>query len=134
VAGWGCGGGKPTDFREIDEAFFAGSRSPADNVADLQAQVAANRDGVRAMQEFAEQASGAVLAEQMEALFVRSARAMKEALGGVSVCEARDALDDGSAICVKLSVRDGLRVDFAGSAGGRRAWVAWAQWLPCAHE
>lgn len=107
----------PTDFREIDEAFFAGSRSPADNVADLQAQVAANRDGVRAMQEFAEQASGAVLAEQMEALFVRSARAMKEVLGGVSDCEARDALDDGSAICVKLSVRDGLRVDFAGSAG-----------------
>ncbi len=96
------------------------ARAPDDNVADLEAMVAANRAGERLLR--------ALVAEQGLARIETTMRQLQEAAGrkvareiarlgeGEHVFE--DALDDGTAIRVRLTVRgERMRIDFAGSGG-----------------
>lgn len=106
----------PTPFSEIGPGFFDKSRAPADNHADLLAQVAANRHGVRTLQEMAANSSPATVLGHMEDLFKRAGDLLKDSLHHFEPCQACDAMDDGSLIRVALSFDEKLRVDFRGSA------------------
>ena len=108
---------KPTRYEELGDDFFAASRSPADNRADLKAQVISNRHGVRSFLALVEQSSASCVISQMKALYERSADLLARGLVDFVPCEASDALDDGSPICVRLSFAEKLQVDFRGSAG-----------------
>lgn len=107
----------PTLFEEIDESFFKSSRAPADNFADLVAQVEANRHGVREVIKLVSASSASIVSGHMKSLFNRSSAILAEVLEGFSGASASDALDDGSLIKVGLSFDGGrLVVDFSGSA------------------
>jgi 5-oxoprolinase (ATP-hydrolysing) len=107
----------PTLFDEIGPDFFNESRSPADNIADLTAQVSANRHGVAAIREMVASSSVATVANHMEGLYQRATEILARSLTGFSDCRAADQMDDGSVIQVAMSCHDKLRIDFTGSAG-----------------
>ena len=107
----------PTLFDEIGPDFFNESRSPADNIADLTAQVSANRHGVAAIREMVASSSVATVANHMEGLYQRATGILARSLTGFSDCRAADQMDDGSVIQVAMSCHDKLRIDFTGSAG-----------------
>ncbi len=94
------------------------ARSPDDNVADLEAMLAANRKGEALLAELA--------SEQGLDTVLRHMQALQEAAGAkVSHELARfedgtrafaDALDDGTPIVVRLELRKGrVRIDFGGT-------------------
>ena len=107
---------RPVEAEMLDRDFFAESRSPGDNLADLQAQVAANRHGVAEFSRLIEESSLAVVESQMAALYDRAAACLGAKLPTLPQGVAEDALDDGSVIRVRLSGVDQLVVDFSGSA------------------
>jgi len=94
------------------------ARSPDDNVADLEALVAANRAGEAQLR--------ALLSERGAALVELTMAELQAAAGATVAREiARlgdgdyafaDALDDGTPVCVRLSVRgERMRIDFTGT-------------------
>jgi 5-oxoprolinase (ATP-hydrolysing) len=103
-------------------ALLAGARWPArnpdDNVADLEAMVAANRAGGRLLGELvAEQGHAVVEATMAQLQAAAGAKVAREiARLGDGEHAFADALDDGTPVRVKLTVRGGrMRVDFAGT-------------------
>jgi 5-oxoprolinase (ATP-hydrolysing) len=109
----------------LDEAAIravlarGGARRPDDNVADLVAQVAANRAGAELLLAARARRGDDVLAymrhvqDQAAALVAREIAALPD---GVHAFE--DRLDDGAAIRVTVTVRgDRMTVDFTGTAG-----------------
>lgn len=98
------------------------SRVPADNLADLRAQLAANTQGAEALREFARRAGRDAIAGAMRSLAARAEAGVRRALVRLGVESARfgaeERLDDGSPIRVRIDI-DGERavIDFAGSAG-----------------
>lgn len=95
------------------------SRNPADNIADLQAAVAANRRGEQALLRLAGEHGAAVVREHMDALKARAERLLTDAL--VRLPQGRrtttEYLDDGSPLSVAIEIADGRAViDFAGTA------------------
>lgn len=107
---------RPVEAEKLDRDFFAESRSPGDNLADLKAQVVANRHGVAEFSRLMEDSSRAVVEGQMAALYDRAASCLAEKLPQVPEGSAADSLDDGSVIRVRLSGGERLVVDFSGSA------------------
>jgi 5-oxoprolinase (ATP-hydrolysing) len=94
------------------------ARRPDDNVADLVAMVAANRAGERLLGDFvAEQGMRAVvvtMAQLQAASAAKVAREIAALPDGTHRFE--DALDDGTPICVALTVDgDTMQIDFAGT-------------------
>jgi 5-oxoprolinase (ATP-hydrolysing) len=94
------------------------ARNPDDNLADLEAMVAANRQGERLLSALVEELGCAAvegaMAELMEAAAALVAREIRR-VGDGSFAFA-DALDDGTPVCVRLEIAgDRLRVDFAGT-------------------
>lgn len=93
------------------------SRAVEENLADLKAQVAANRMGVIALEAMAKRGGDEWLQGGMGALFTRADQLMVRRLQQEGEWKAKDALDDGTAVEVFLRGREGrLEVDFAGSA------------------
>lgn len=107
---------RPVAAEMLDRDFFAPSRSPGDNLADLKAQVAANRHGVAEFSRLIGDSSLALVESHMAALYDRAAFCLAAKLPAVPQGLAEDALDDGSVIRVRLSGGDQLVVDFSGSA------------------
>ncbi|MGB0144504.1 MAG: hydantoinase B/oxoprolinase family protein, partial [Akkermansiaceae bacterium] len=105
----------PILAEEIDDQFFAASRSPSDNLADLNAQVAANQHGVSGLVKLIEDSSLQVVTGHMKELYSRSAALVSERLKGFPEGEAQDVLDDGTTIRVRIKGGDRLVVDFSGS-------------------
>ncbi|HVS12559.1 MAG TPA: hydantoinase B/oxoprolinase family protein [Thermoanaerobaculia bacterium] len=106
------------------EAILAGgpypSRSVADNLADLRAQVAANRRGAQQLADLALRHGRERVELYMDELRARAARLLGAALVafGERRVEAVERLDDGSPLAVTVEVAGGRAViDFAGSAG-----------------
>jgi 5-oxoprolinase (ATP-hydrolysing) len=94
------------------------ARNPDDNLADLEAMVAANRQGERLLSALVEELGCAAvegaMAELMEAAAALVAREIRR-VGDGSFAFA-DALDDGTPVCVRLEIAgDRLRVDFTGT-------------------
>lgn len=106
----------PTSIESIGDEFFKDSRSPSDNLADLKAQVVANRYGVKALRKLADQSSVKVVSFHMRGVYDRSSMLLARALEGFGEAGAEDKMDDGSVIRVKISKGEKLVVDFSGSA------------------
>jgi len=111
---------------ELDEArvrtLLGGARFPArrpdDNLADLEAMVAANRTGIALLRGMvAEQGREAVavtMRQLQEAAAGKVAREIGRLADGDHVFE--DRLDDGTPVCVRLAVAgERMTLDFAGT-------------------
>lgn len=111
------------DWEGIREALLDGrwpTRSPADNLADLEAALAANHRGRSQLRELARTHGEETVIQYMDALRSHAARGMRRALAelGDGTYRAREELDDGSPIVVEIRLSGGrARLDFAGTAG-----------------
>jgi 5-oxoprolinase (ATP-hydrolysing) len=94
------------------------ARSPRDNLADIEAQIAANRTGERLLQELVTRYGLDSVLAYMQHVQDNAAAKVAEAIAKLPDGEHRfeDALDDGTPICVTLRIRgDRMRVDFEGT-------------------
>jgi 5-oxoprolinase (ATP-hydrolysing) len=95
------------------------TRALAENLADLAAAVAANHRGAELLSALVREHGAEAVAGYMETLKRRAEERVREALAevGDGVYEAEEKLDDGSALCARVEIREGRAVvDFAGSA------------------
>lgn len=94
------------------------TRRVSDNLADLHAQVAANRRGVSLLQDLIGIYGSEEILRQMEGLAEQSETAFSRHLDSQSftACSSRQCLDDGTEIDVSIEIGKGkLTVDFAGT-------------------
>jgi len=94
------------------------ARSPDDNVADLEAMVAANRAGARLLAELvAEQGAAPVELTMAQLQAAAAAKVAREiARLGEGEHAFADCLDDGTPVRVRLGVRgERMRIDFTGT-------------------
>ncbi len=94
------------------------SRNVDDNLADLHAQLAANKMGIELLTELIESRSLSVVQNYMQ--FIREAAAEKTRVAIKELKQGRyqmtDFLDDGSPICVAITnSKTGATVDFTGT-------------------
>ncbi len=108
---------------ELREVLLSGrypSRGVNDNMADLAAQVAAGECGVQLLREFMNVHAVATVQRYMQHIQEAAARKMRLCLRQLEdrTYSFQDQLDDGSRICVKITV-DGeeATVDFTGTHG-----------------
>lgn len=108
--------------RRLTQAPYP-SRAVEENVADVHAQIAANRLGARLLRELVEREGLEVVAAYMEHVQRAAADQMRKALLKIPAGEHRfqDAMDDGSIVAVRIEVfHEGGRgravVDFAGTS------------------
>ncbi|MCA9150218.1 MAG: hydantoinase B/oxoprolinase family protein [Planctomycetales bacterium] len=95
------------------------SRNIDANLADVRAQLAANQQGVRDLQQLEQEHTWPVVAAYMGYIQSAAEHQTRKALTNLakSSYEFQDHLDDGSAIRVTLDVTDDrTRIDFTGSA------------------
>ncbi len=91
------------------------TRNLADNLADLHAQLAANRYG---LERFSSLGDAAEVRRRMADILAHSAAVMKRRLQYVKEASARELLDDGSPICAAFrhTAEGKLVIDFTGTA------------------
>jgi 5-oxoprolinase (ATP-hydrolysing) len=103
--------------RLLTEARYP-ARSPDDNVAELEAMVAANRCGAALLEELVVEHGAEVVAATMRQLQQAAAGKVAREIAKLAdgVHEFRDQLDDGTPIRVALAIRgDRMTVDFTGT-------------------
>jgi 5-oxoprolinase (ATP-hydrolysing) len=111
-----------TDFTEIEALLRNGpypTRALEDNLADLQAQVAANRLGAEALRELAAQSGAARVEEYFRKLSDQASRASRAVFAALPEGDRRaeQVLENGAALRVNLRrAGEGLRVDFTGTS------------------
>ncbi len=96
------------------------ARKPAENLADLRAQLAANQLGLRLVQSFALELGPAGLFAGMRAVRELSATWMRDAVSRLpdEALRFHDTLDDGTRVAVNIEKADNqLVIDFTGTAG-----------------
>jgi 5-oxoprolinase (ATP-hydrolysing) len=94
------------------------ARSPRDNLADLEAQIAANNTGVRLLGEMTDRYGIETVLAYMQHVQDNAAAKVASEIAKLPDGEHRfeDALDDGTQICVSLLVSgDRMEVDFSGT-------------------
>lgn len=112
--------------RELRARLASGrfpARRPDDNVADVEAMIAANEAGARALRELAAERGADFVAAAMRALREVAAAKVAREIARMPDGSTRfeDALDDGTKIAVAIDVRgDRMRVDFAGTGPASR--------------
>ncbi len=95
------------------------ARNPAQNIADLTAQIAANRCGADALVRLCNRYSLPVVEAYMQFVRDNAASSVRKALGKISEGEFVGELDDGSKIVVKVKVdrkNEKVSVSFSGSS------------------
>jgi len=95
------------------------SRNPEENLADLEAQVAANHRGAEALRSLVASHGRETVVTHMGILAGKAADRLGDALRrlGDGLYRAEERLDDGSPLVVTIEVEDGrARISFAGSA------------------
>ena len=103
--------------RELSAARFP-ARNPDDNVADLEAMVAANRCGVSLLEVLVAEHGLEVVATTMEQLQAAAARMVAREIARLPDGTHRfsDRMDDGTEICVALVIDgDRMTIDFTGT-------------------
>ena len=115
-----CRGGAP-DFEAVRLLLLGAphpTRAVEDNLADLQAQLAANRLGVERLRAFHEEGGlKSTLHASLTAILEHSERVMRPFIARIPEGTAEEVLDDGSLIRVRVSKFGGRLVfDFAGTA------------------
>jgi 5-oxoprolinase (ATP-hydrolysing) len=98
------------------------ARNPDDNVADLEAMVAANRAGVTLLRDLVREHGLAVVDTSMrqlqEAAAGKVAREIARLPDGVRCFE--DRMDDGTPVCARLTIDgDRMTIDFAGTGAAQ---------------
>jgi 5-oxoprolinase (ATP-hydrolysing) len=96
------------------------TRALQENLADLRAAVAANRLGADALLALAAEHGADKVRSYMTALEARAGDRIRAALGRIpdGVYTATETLDDGSPLCVSITIESGrAQFDFTGSAG-----------------
>ena len=109
---------RESDLRELLLTARYPTRSVSDNLADVSAQVAANNQGVRLLGELVTRYSLSVVQAYMRHIQEAAARKMRMALASIpdGVYQRTDHLDDGSPVCVTITIKgDGATVDFTGT-------------------
>jgi len=105
-------------FREKLASGPYPSRRPDDNLADLEAMVAANRAGERLVQEFVGDVGRESIEATMRQLQQAAAAKVGVQIGRLADGEHRfeDRMDDGTPVCVRLQVSgDRMMIDFEGT-------------------
>ncbi|MBL9101926.1 MAG: hydantoinase B/oxoprolinase family protein [Myxococcales bacterium] len=95
------------------------ARRPAENLADLEAQIAANRAGARLLDELCAEHGAGLVTAVMRGIQDDAATGVAAAIAGLApgVRRFADAMDDGAEIRVAIEAAGGrLRVDFTGTA------------------
>jgi 5-oxoprolinase (ATP-hydrolysing) len=109
------------NFAELHELLLTGpypSRSPAENLADIRAQVAANQAGLNGLLKLVDQYSIQTVLAYMEHIQAAAEQKARHALSQLADGEFHfsDKLDNGATIRVQLSKHgDELTVDFSGT-------------------
>jgi 5-oxoprolinase (ATP-hydrolysing) len=110
------------DEQALLQSLTAGkhpARRPADNVADLRAQVAATRLGIDLLEELGQEAGFDTVSRYMRHVEDDAAARVQRFLRGLpaGTRHFEDMLDDGTPVAVTLTVENGeLDVDFTGTA------------------
>jgi 5-oxoprolinase (ATP-hydrolysing) len=94
------------------------ARNPSDNLADLEAQAAANQAGVRMLHDLVAEHGLGKVRDQMGKLRANAARQVRDALSRLpeGLHEFADALDDGTPVRVRVTLsKHEAIVDFSGS-------------------
>ncbi len=94
------------------------ARSPEDNVADIQAQIAANEKGMQLLDDLLERYGLEVVAAYMRHIQDNAAELTARAIEHIPDGEHafEDRLDDGARIAVRITVRGGaMNIDFEGT-------------------
>lgn len=108
-------------IRELESLLTGGaypSRRPQENLADLHAQVAANRRGVELLTEMAGEHGADVVAVYMDHIRHAAAARMGQCLRGLipGRHQRGEELDDGTPIAVTIDIEDGrATIDFTDS-------------------
>ncbi|MBX3373423.1 MAG: hydantoinase B/oxoprolinase family protein [Phycisphaeraceae bacterium] len=116
-----CARAGRVDLRAIDAGLRRGpfpSRSPAENLADLRAQIAAIRLGIGAAERFASEIGAATFMERAADQLDRAEDAAGRALKGLEgyAGAAEETFDDGARIAVTVRVESGhATIDLRGS-------------------
>jgi 5-oxoprolinase (ATP-hydrolysing) len=106
---------------ELRTLFLSGeypTRSVFDNLSDVSAQVAANKNGVKQLGELVERYSLAVVQAYMGHIQRAAAEKMRMALKAIpdGTYSRTDSLDNGTPISVTISIQgDSAQVDFTGT-------------------
>ncbi|RMH41698.1 MAG: 5-oxoprolinase [Deltaproteobacteria bacterium] len=109
------------DEAAVRAALSAGpwpARDPDANIADLQAQIAANRTGARLLRDTIDEYGLAVVDAYMRHVQDNAAAEVATEIAALPDGDHafEDALDDGTPICVRISVSgDRMTVDFSGT-------------------
>ena len=94
------------------------ARNPDDNVAELEAMVAANRSGLALLEALVAERGRAAVEITMEQLQRAAAVKVAREIGRLpdGIHEFADSLDDGTPVCVTLTIKgQRMRIDFAGT-------------------
>ncbi|HNB22952.1 MAG TPA: hydantoinase B/oxoprolinase family protein, partial [Candidatus Melainabacteria bacterium] len=95
------------------------ARNPEQNIADLTAQIAANRCGAEALIRLCERYGIAVVESYMQFVRNNAASSVRKALGKIRDGQFTGELDDGSKITVEVKVNrkeESVAVDFSGTS------------------
>lgn len=93
------------------------SRSPEENLADLNAALAANREGAAGLQRLAAASGIDTVRRYMEKLKAYSAAKVREYVFGLQVGSAAEMLDDGTPLRIAMRQSDRRIIDFSGTGG-----------------
>lgn len=96
------------------------ARNPAQNIADLTAQIAANRCGADALVRLCDRYGLGVVESYMQFVRDNAASSVRKALSKISEGEFCGELDDGSKIAVQVKVNrknETVSVNFSGTSG-----------------
>jgi 5-oxoprolinase (ATP-hydrolysing) len=110
------------DWDGMRDILLKGSfptRSVEENLADLNAAIAANKNGQDALLNLIEQHGAETVSNYFSLLKKHAADKMRETLAKFSngTYKAEERLDDGSLLKVKVDLKDGeCKIDFTGSA------------------
>jgi 5-oxoprolinase (ATP-hydrolysing) len=94
------------------------ARTPDDNVAELEAMVAANQAGVGLLRELVDEHGLALVSTTMRQLQEAAAGKVAREIGRLpdGVQRFEDRMDDGTPICVELAISgERMTIDFAGT-------------------
>ncbi|WP_159518071.1 hydantoinase B/oxoprolinase family protein [Sunxiuqinia indica] len=114
--------GNQVDWDGMRDILLKGpfpTRSVEENLADLNAAIAANKNGQDALLNLIEQHGAETVSNYFSLLKKHAADKMRETLSKFSdgIYDAEERLDDGSLLKVKVDLKDGeCKIDFTGSA------------------
>jgi 5-oxoprolinase (ATP-hydrolysing) len=114
---------RETELRALLTSARFPARSPDVNVADIKAQVAANEKGVQELRRVAEQHGWDVVRAYMRHVMDNGEESVRRVIDRIGDGAFRYTMDDGSPLCVRVSVDRTARsavVDFEGT-GPQRA-------------